>query len=316
MLSGANAAAVQRPDGAWEILQFANAVLTGERTYELSRLLRGELGSEAAIGDPLPAGAPFVVLDPHVTPIARGLETIGRRMRLRVVAANRDHGDPSAVEIEVRPRALAYQPIAPVHLRARRETGGVRFTWRTRRRGLAGVTFAARADLNEASEAYELEILSGLLGRAHAVRNRAVGALRGKRRDARLRQRAIELQRASLSDVGRRRPRPACLRNPHALRISMSASANLALPFIEGGELLPDVTLNETLRLIDTLVQLAIVDRDLNAPPGSPERGPALDREGKPEPDRCLGRARQSHRGLAGRRLGVLHAAQPAGSPI
>jgi Protein of unknown function (DUF2793) len=53
----------------------------------------------------------------------------------------------------------------------------------------------------------------------------------------------------------------------------MSASANLALPFIEGGELLPDVTLNETLRLLDTLVQLAIVDRDLNAPPGSPAEG-------------------------------------------
>lgn len=53
----------------------------------------------------------------------------------------------------------------------------------------------------------------------------------------------------------------------------MSASANLALPFIEGGELLPDVTLNETLRLIDTLVQLAIADRDLNAPPGSPTEG-------------------------------------------
>lgn len=53
----------------------------------------------------------------------------------------------------------------------------------------------------------------------------------------------------------------------------MSTSANLALPFIEGGELLPDVTLNETLRLIDTLVQLAILDRDLNAPPGSPAEG-------------------------------------------
>jgi hypothetical protein len=53
----------------------------------------------------------------------------------------------------------------------------------------------------------------------------------------------------------------------------MSASANLALPFIEGGELLPNVTLNETLRLLDTLVQLAIMDRDLNAPPGSPAEG-------------------------------------------
>jgi hypothetical protein len=53
----------------------------------------------------------------------------------------------------------------------------------------------------------------------------------------------------------------------------MSTSANLALPFIEGGELLPDVTLNEALRVIDTLVQLAVVDRDLMAPPGSPSEG-------------------------------------------
>jgi len=53
----------------------------------------------------------------------------------------------------------------------------------------------------------------------------------------------------------------------------MTDSPNLALPFIEGGELLPDVTLNEALRLIDTLVQLAVVDRDLNAPPGSPADG-------------------------------------------
>jgi hypothetical protein len=161
VLSGANAAALQRPDGAWEIVQFANAVLTGDRTYTLSRLLRGELGTEVEIDDPLPAGAPFAVLDEQIVPIASGLDTIGRRMKLRIVAASRDHGDPSAVELDVRPGSLAYQPPAPVHLKARREAGGVRFSWRTRKRGLAGVTFAARADLGEASEAYELEILSG-----------------------------------------------------------------------------------------------------------------------------------------------------------
>ena len=48
-----------------------------------------------------------------------------------------------------------------MHLKAVRETGGVRFSWRARKRGLAGVTFAARVDLGEASEVYELEILSG-----------------------------------------------------------------------------------------------------------------------------------------------------------
>jgi hypothetical protein len=162
VLSGTNAAAVQRPDGAWEILQFANAVMVGERTYQLSRLLRGELDSEYAIAAPLGAGAPFVLLDRHIVPVARGLEMIGRRLRFRVVAASRDHGDPSAVEIVLRPDDLALQPLRPVHLKAVRETGGVRFSWRARKRGLAGVTFAARLDLSEASEAYELEILSGL----------------------------------------------------------------------------------------------------------------------------------------------------------
>jgi hypothetical protein len=161
VLSGANAAAVQRPDGAWEILQFANAVLVGTRTYQLSRLLRGELGSEGAIGAPLPAGAPFVLLNQNIVAVARGLGMAGRRMRFRVVAASRDHGDPSAVEIVLRPGTLAFQPLAPVHLKAVREAGGVRFSWRARRRGLAGVSFAARADSGEAREAYELEILSG-----------------------------------------------------------------------------------------------------------------------------------------------------------
>ena len=67
---------------------------------ELSRLLRGQAGSEWAMGDPLPAGAPFVLLDEHVVPIARGLDALGRPMQLRVVAADRDHGDPAAVALD------------------------------------------------------------------------------------------------------------------------------------------------------------------------------------------------------------------------
>jgi hypothetical protein len=53
----------------------------------------------------------------------------------------------------------------------------------------------------------------------------------------------------------------------------MTDTANLALPLIEGGEELPNVTLNEALRLADTLVQLAILDRDLNVPPSTSAEG-------------------------------------------
>jgi len=70
LFAGSNAAAVQRPDGVWEVMQFANAELVGERTYSLSRLLRGQAGSEGAMGAPLPTGSSFVLLDGHLVTIA------------------------------------------------------------------------------------------------------------------------------------------------------------------------------------------------------------------------------------------------------
>lgn len=53
----------------------------------------------------------------------------------------------------------------------------------------------------------------------------------------------------------------------------MTDTANLALPCIEGSQAQKHVTHNESLRVLDTLVQLAVLDRDLTAPPGSPAEG-------------------------------------------
>ncbi len=158
---GANAGAVQRSDGAWEVLQFANVELAGERTYELSRLVRGLGGSEWAMGDPLPVGATFVLLDRHVAPLASGLNELGRLTKLRIVAAGRDHGDPTAVSISVRPSAVALRPLSPVHLRAKRDGSGVTFTWVRRTRASAGSWQIRTVPLGEEREAYALDILSG-----------------------------------------------------------------------------------------------------------------------------------------------------------
>lgn len=48
---------------------------------------------------------------------------------------------------------------------------------------------------------------------------------------------------------------------------------NLALPYIVQGQAQKEVTHNEALRLLDALVQLAVLDRDLYAPPGAPAEG-------------------------------------------
>jgi hypothetical protein len=53
----------------------------------------------------------------------------------------------------------------------------------------------------------------------------------------------------------------------------MTATANLGLPYIAAAQAQKHVTHNEALARLDTLVQLSVLDRDLNAPPASPVEG-------------------------------------------
>jgi hypothetical protein len=160
VLNGANAAAVQRADGAWEVIQFANAVLTGDRTYTLSRLLRGQAGSERAMGAPLLPGAPFVLLDANIVTLASGLDKLERDLQVRVVAANRDYGDATVFALETVPQATALRPLTPVHVKAVRGTDGVAFNW-IRRTRIDGDSWVGEVPLGEDSEQYTLDILSG-----------------------------------------------------------------------------------------------------------------------------------------------------------
>ena len=51
------------------------------------------------------------------------------------------------------------------------------------------------------------------------------------------------------------------------------ATTHLLLPYILAAQAQKHVTHNEALRLLDGLVQLSVLDRDLTAPPGSPADG-------------------------------------------
>jgi len=153
VLNGRNAVAMRNADGAWEMLQFGEAELVAAGTYELSHLLRGQAGSEGAMGSPLIAGAPFVLLDAQVLS--------GRPMMLRIVAGERDHGDPSAVQIAVTPQATALKPLAPVHLSARRSGAGVTISWIRRTRIDGDSWDAGEVPLGEESQAYDVDILDG-----------------------------------------------------------------------------------------------------------------------------------------------------------
>jgi hypothetical protein len=160
VLEGANAAAIRNLSGAWEIVQFAGADLIAPNTYRLSRLLRGQAGSEHAIVDELPAGAPFVVLDEHLLPLARGRDALERTLDLRIVASNRSHDDAAALVLTVTPGPTALRPLSPVHIKAVRQSDGIHLSW-IRRTRIDGDGWAAEVPLGEDVEAYRLDILSG-----------------------------------------------------------------------------------------------------------------------------------------------------------
>ncbi|MFA6266581.1 MAG: glycoside hydrolase/phage tail family protein [Pseudolabrys sp.] len=162
VFAGANAAALRHADGDWEVFQFAEAELTGDRTYRLSKLLRGQAGSEGAMASLLAGGAPFVLLDGRAVTVASGLDALERPLHLRVVAAGRDTADATALALDVTPGATALTPLAPVHLRAARGGTGVTLRW-IRRTRTDGDGWSGEVPLGEDSEQYAIDILAGTI---------------------------------------------------------------------------------------------------------------------------------------------------------
>lgn len=160
-LAGGNLFALVGEDGAVEILSAARAELTGAGTWRLSGLIRGLAGSEAAAGRAAPAGSLIVRLDDGaVAPLVDRLDEAGRDFLYRVGPAERDPADPSFVGFAARADLTAFVPRSPVHLRARREAGGLRLSWIRRARRDADAWEPADVPLGESAETYRLDILA------------------------------------------------------------------------------------------------------------------------------------------------------------
>ncbi|MEP3428661.1 MAG: phage tail protein [Roseibium sp.] len=157
-----NALAVQNSDGDWEILQFATAELIADKTWRLSVLLRGRLGTEHAMRDPVLSGARVVLIDTALTQADVPLADRGIARDWSYGPAPLPSTDATFKERSNTLQAVALKPFSPVHLRGRRDAAGnLSVTWirRTRRDG----TWADGTDvpLNEDSERYDLEVLNG-----------------------------------------------------------------------------------------------------------------------------------------------------------
>lgn len=161
VLGGANLAAIRAPSGAWELFQFADATLIAADTYELSRLLRGQFGTELAMAAPVPAGADFVLLDGRVERLVMSSEDIGLPYTFRFGPAGRDIGD-AAFRDEVHAfNGNGLKPFSPVHVRARSIGADNELSW-IRRTRIGGDSWdQIEVPLGEDTEAYEVDVLNG-----------------------------------------------------------------------------------------------------------------------------------------------------------
>jgi len=164
LLAGANIAAVLGRDGQWEVVQFETATLLGEGVYELSGLLRGQAGTETAIGEPgaaVAAGSSFVLLDGAVARVDLGLDEIRLPYQWRFGPANRELTDPSYGSAEHTYAGIGLRPLSPVHVRASRNgTGDIELSW-IRRTRIGGDSWdTLEVPLSEDFERYEIDVLA------------------------------------------------------------------------------------------------------------------------------------------------------------
>jgi hypothetical protein len=162
LLSGANALAVQNEDGGWEVVQFANAVLTAPGEYTLTRLKRGRRGTEVQMRNPVAAGARVVVLDGALTPLALSPAQARLPWNWRWGPAARAIADVSWQGAALQLEAVSLIPPAPCHVGFQWSGADLVIQWRRRDRDpLASSLSPAVTPMSEAREAYDLEILSG-----------------------------------------------------------------------------------------------------------------------------------------------------------
>jgi hypothetical protein len=166
LFGGANALAVESAPSVWEIVQAGAAELLAPGRYRLTRLLRGQRGTENAMGNPAPTGARVVVLDAALASLPIAEADLGLPWNWRIGPASRPVSDETYVAQAFTPTGRGLFPFAPVHVeqpwRIARSPGDLTIRWTRRSRALVADAWEqVEVPLAEDMESYDLQILDG-----------------------------------------------------------------------------------------------------------------------------------------------------------
>jgi len=162
VLNGANVMAIGTGT-EWELFQFAHAELIAPGRWRLSRLLRGQFGSDALMPQTWAPGAAVVRVDAALAQIDLPLALRGLARRYRIGPAVRPLDDPLYTARVEAFQGVGLRPYAPVFLTAEREEpgGDLAISW-VRRARIGGDDWSALdVPLSEESERYLLRISEG-----------------------------------------------------------------------------------------------------------------------------------------------------------
>ncbi len=155
VLNGANLGALIGPTGVVELIQHVNAVVNGDGSITLSRLLRGRRGTEDAGAF---STATYILLDGSQLRITSALSALNGPESFRFPGAFETVEQVGTVSRIATGRAE--RPLAPASIRGTRDgSNNLTITW-VRRTRIGGEWLDLTGDvpLGEASEAYEVEI--------------------------------------------------------------------------------------------------------------------------------------------------------------
>ncbi|PWK62168.1 putative tail protein [Roseicyclus mahoneyensis] len=160
VLNGANLAAIgSGDDGAWEVIQFAQATLVGEGLWDIAMRLRGQQGTDGVMPEVWPEGSLFVLLDGGPGQVDLGPASRGLARHYRVGSARRSVDDPSYVEKVLAFQGVGLRPYAPAHLRAQSLVGSLTLSWIRRSRIDGDSWEGVEVPLGETAEAYLLRVV-------------------------------------------------------------------------------------------------------------------------------------------------------------
>lgn len=161
VLNGANAAAIQSAAGSWEVIQFEQAEEIAANRWRLSRLLRGQLGTEDAMAAGAATGASFVLLDNAVNPAGLRANEIGLTLNWRIGPASASFDDANFLTLATAGGLRSRLPYAPAHLRGDKlSSGDLALRWVRRARLNSDDWEPAEVPLDESAESYRVEVVN------------------------------------------------------------------------------------------------------------------------------------------------------------